>query len=149
VSTPSGVRYTRDGQLSVNGQGQLETTTGYTLLGKDGRPINVSAANGTDDIAVGPDGTVKVKNATVGQIAVVSLSGAAKQGDNLFTGVPGAAPAGTTIQQGTLEESGVNPATVMVDMIVSLRAYESTQRVIQTIDQELGKATNSVGSATG
>jgi flagellar basal-body rod protein FlgF len=149
VSTPSGVRYTRDGQLSVDGQGRLETTTGYTLLGKNGQPINVSAANGTDDITVAPDGTVKLKNATVGQIALFSLTGAAKQGDTLFSGTPVAAPASTTIEQGTLESSGVNPATTMVDMIVSLRAYESTQRVIQTIDQELGKATNSVGSATG
>ena len=149
VSTASGVRYTRDGQLSVDGQGRLETTTGYTLLGRDGRPINVSAANGPDDINVAPDGTVKVKNATVGQIGLFSLTGAVKQGDTLFTGTPGAAPAGTTIEQGYLEGSGVNPATAMVEMIVSLRAYESTQRVMHAIDEDLGKAVNSVGTTTG
>jgi flagellar basal body rod protein FlgG len=37
----------------------------------------------------------------------------------------------------------------MVDMIVSFRAYETTQRAIQSIDTELGRAANSVGSASG
>ncbi|MGN6378750.1 MAG: flagellar hook-basal body protein [Gaiellales bacterium] len=149
VSTPGGVRYTRDGQLSIDPQGRLETTTGYTLLGANGQPIDVSRATGPDDVTIDPTGVVKVKDNVVGKIAIVSLTGAAKQGDSLFTGTPGAAPAGTTVQQGTLEGSGVNPATTMVDMIVSLRAYESTQRVIHAIDDDLGRAVTSVGSATG
>jgi flagellar basal-body rod protein FlgG len=37
----------------------------------------------------------------------------------------------------------------MVDMIASMRAYESGQKVIQTIDETLGKAASSVGSVTG
>ena len=34
----------------------------------------------------------------------------------------------------------------MVDMMESLRAYESGQKVIQTIDETLGKAASAVGS---
>ena len=45
--------------------------------------------------------------------AVVSLTGAVKQGDNLFTGRPGAKPAETTIEQGFLEGSGVEPARAL------------------------------------
>jgi flagellar basal body rod protein FlgG len=37
----------------------------------------------------------------------------------------------------------------MVDMIVSLRAYEASQRVLHAIDDTLGRAVNSVGSSTG
>jgi len=33
----------------------------------------------------------------------------------------------------------------MVDMIASLRAFEAGQRVIRTIDDTLGKATNELG----
>ena len=40
------------------------------------------------------------------------------------------------------------PTQAMVDMIESLRAYESGQKVIQTIDETLGKAASSVGSLT-
>jgi flagellar basal-body rod protein FlgF len=100
-------------------------------------------------ISIDQRGTVKVGNRTVGTLAVMSLTGATKQGDTLFTGTPGVRPAGTTVQQGFLEGSGVQPAEAMVDMIVSFRAYETTQRAIQSIDTELGRAANSVGSATG
>jgi flagellar basal-body rod protein FlgG len=37
----------------------------------------------------------------------------------------------------------------MVDMISSMRAFEAGQKVIQTIDETLGKAATSVGSVTG
>ena len=37
----------------------------------------------------------------------------------------------------------------MVDMIASLRAFEAGQRVIQTIDETLGKAANTVGALDG
>jgi flagellar basal-body rod protein FlgG len=37
----------------------------------------------------------------------------------------------------------------MVDMISSMRAYEAGQKVIQTIDETLGKATAQVGSLGG
>jgi flagellar basal-body rod protein FlgF len=36
----------------------------------------------------------------------------------------------------------------MVDMMASMRAYESGQKVIQTIDQTLDKAATQVGSAS-
>jgi flagellar basal body rod protein FlgG len=39
----------------------------------------------------------------------------------------------------------VNPTTVMVDMIVSLRAYESSQRAIRTIDETISRAIDSAG----
>jgi flagellar basal-body rod protein FlgF len=37
----------------------------------------------------------------------------------------------------------------MVDMIESMRTYESGQKVIQAIDETLGKAASSVGTVTG
>ena len=37
----------------------------------------------------------------------------------------------------------------MVDMIVSLRAYESSQRALHAIDDTLGRATTSVGIGHG
>jgi flagellar basal-body rod protein FlgF len=149
VSSPGGTRYTRDGQLTVDAAGTLRTSTGYPVLGTNGRPIDVSGAKSPDDISVAADGTVSVGKTAVGQLAIVSLTGAVKQGDTLFAGVAGAKPAATAVQQGYLEGSGVNPATAMVDMIVSLRAYESTQRVLHAIDDDLGRAVNNVGNATG
>ena len=41
--------------------------------------------------------------------------------------------------QGSLEGSGINPITAMVDMLTSLRAFEAGQKAIQTIDETLQK----------
>jgi flagellar basal-body rod protein FlgF len=146
VQTPDGVRYTRAGQLALDANGRLTTTTGFLVLGTDGKPITVGKES---ELSIAPDGTVRSGSTRVGTIQVVSLTGAVKQGDTLFTGSAGARPADTTIEQGYLEGSGVEPARAMVDMIVSMRAYEASQRVLRTIDETLGKAVTSVGSATG
>ena len=145
VQTPQGVRYTRDGQLTTDALGRLSTVTGFTVLGTDGKPITISDPT---TVTVGPDGTVTSNGRTAGHIAVVSLTGAVKEGDTLFSGTPGARPQGTQIEQGYIEGSGVEPARAMVDMIVSLRAYEASQRVLHAIDDTLGEATSRVGSST-
>ena len=49
--------------------------------------------------------------------------------------------------QGTLEMSNVNVISEMVEMITISRAYESNQKIIQTIDETLDKAVNSIGKA--
>jgi flagellar basal-body rod protein FlgF len=146
VKTPQGVAYTRDGQLTTDAQGNLTTITGFQVLGGNGKPITIGDPS---NVTIAPDGTVTSAGKTAGQIAVVSLSGAVKQGDTLFSGTPGARPQGTDIEQGYIEGSGVEPARAMVDMIVSLRAYESAQRVLHAIDDTLGEATSRVGSTTG
>jgi flagellar basal-body rod protein FlgF len=146
VQTAQGVRYTRNGQFALDASGRLMTTTGFLVLGANGKPITVGKEAG---LSIAPDGTVRSGATAVGQLRIASLTGAVKQGDGLFTGTPGAKPAETTVEQGFLEGSGVEPARAMVDMIVSLRAYEASQRVLRTIDETLGKAVTSVGSATG
>jgi flagellar basal-body rod protein FlgG len=116
------------------------------VLGTDGKPISIGDAS---SVTVAPDGTVTSNGKTAGRIAVVSLTNAVKQGDTLFSGTPGARPQGTQVEQGYIEGSGVEPARAMVDMIVSLRAYEASQRVLHAIDDTLGAATSRVGSANG
>ncbi len=148
VQTSSGVRYTRDGQFVVDGLGRLTTDSGNLVLGTSGKPITIGQADPTT-ISIDQRGTVKAGDRTVGTLAVMSLTGAVKQGDTLFAGTPGVRPAGTMVVQGSLEGSGVQPAEAMVDMIVSFRSYETTQRAIQSIDTELGRSANSVGSASG
>lgn len=146
VQAPQGIRYTRDGQLSVDAQGRLVNEMGLPVLGTGDAPITLG---GTDGVTIEADGTISRNGALVGKLEVVSLQGPQKEGDTLFTGQPGAAPAGTTVKQGFLEGSGVNPAKAMVDMIVSLRAFESSQRVIHAIDETLGKGIDSAGSTGG
>ena len=147
VQTAQGTRYTRDGQLTVDAKGRLALATGEPVLDAQGKPIPVDGHSA--DLTIGGDGTVSAAGKTLGRLAIVSLATPLKIGDNLFTGTPGATPAGTTVQQGALEGSGTNPARVMVDMIVSLRAYESSQRVIRAIDETLQRGISAGGSVGG
>ena len=108
VSTASGVRYTRDGRLVIDGDGRLATETGDLVLGTSGSPITVGQVSAPGQISIDSRGSVKVGTRTVGTLAVMSLTGATKQGDTLFTGAPGVRPAGTTVRQGFVEGSEVD-----------------------------------------
>lgn len=129
VQGPGGVQYTRNGRFSASPDGALTTATGETVMGRDGQPVRVGA-----------DGTVDPT-----RLQVVQLTNPRKAGEGFVTGQPGAQAPGTTVKSGALEGSGSDPARAMVDMIASMRAFESGQRVIRTIDDTLGKAANDVG----
>jgi len=129
VQTDQGVRYTRNGQFSAAAGGKLVTAQGHPVLGQDGRPVTI-----------GTDG--KVDPTRVGLFAVTNPE---KIGDSLLSGTAAGRGSGQ-VRAGALEGSGADPTRSMVDMIASLRAYESGQKVITTIDQTLDKAANRVGS---
>jgi flagellar basal-body rod protein FlgF len=142
VQTPNGVRYTRDGQLMLDASGRLQTATGYLVLGTNGQPIKAGSATG---LTIGADGTVTSNGTKVGQLAVVSLTSPVKQGDTLFAGTAGQRPAGTSVVQGSLEASGIDATQAMVDMLTSLRTYQSDQQAIQAIDDTLKKGISAGG----
>lgn len=122
-------QYTRNGRFTAANDGTLTTTTGETVLGKNGQPLRVAA-----DGAVDPN-----------QLQVTLLDNPRKAGEGFVTGTPtGNAPIGT-VKSGALEGSGVDAARTMTDMIASMRAFEAGQKVIRTIDDTLGKAANDVG----
>jgi flagellar basal-body rod protein FlgG len=135
VQTAQGTRYTRNGEFAADAQGRLTTPSGNLVLGRNNGPITVGA-----------DGKVDPR-----LLNVVLLQNPRKAGDNLVTGTPGNAAGllAGQVRAGALEGSGADPTQAMVDMIASMRAYESGQKVIQTIDETLGKAASSVGSVTG
>jgi flagellar basal-body rod protein FlgG len=133
VQTAQGPRYTRNGQFSAAPNGDLVTPRGDAVLGRNGQPVRI-AADGRVDPA---------------QLQVVLLQNPRKEGDSLVTGAPGGAGVAGTVRAGALEGSGSDAARSMVDMIVSMRAFEANQRVITTIDTSLGLAASRVGSTAG
>jgi flagellar basal-body rod protein FlgG len=142
VQTPSGNRYTRDGQFEVNAAGQLQTVTGYPVLDTANQPIKVGSGDG---VTISQGGAVGRNGKPIATLALVSLTNPAEQGDTLFSGTPGARPTTTSVAQGYLEGSGVNATTAMVDMLTSLRNYQSDQQAVQTIDQTLGEGIEAGG----
>ncbi|MDA0139779.1 flagellar hook-basal body protein [Solirubrobacter deserti] len=134
VQTDDGTRYTRNGQFTSDDQGRLTTLQGDPVLGRNNQPVTLGA-----------DGRVDPR-----QLNVVTLNDPEKVGDSYVTGTPGNAGGQTagSVRAGALEASGADPTQAMVDMMASFRSYESGQKVIQTIDETLGKAAASVGSLT-
>lgn len=132
VRTAQGVRYTRDGQFTTSAQGVLTDTNGDPVLSAKGAQIKV-----------GPTGTVPAS-----AVGVFEVPGAVKQGENLYTGTAAGKPAGT-VRQGSLEGSGVDAAKAMIEMITSLRSFQSGQQSIQTIATTMQESASQIGSLNG
>jgi len=129
VRTAQGVRYTRDGQFTRSAQGILTDSSGNQVLDAKGAPIKVSATGTVPANAVG----------------VFEVPGAVKQGENLYTGTAKGKASGI-LRQGSLEGSSVQAANAMIEMITSLRTFQSGQQAIQSISQTLQQAATQVGS---
>jgi flagellar basal-body rod protein FlgF len=132
VKTAQGVRYTRDGQFTSTAAGVLTDASGNPVLSQGGAQIKV-AANGT---------------VAASALGFFEVPGAAKQGENVYTGTAKGKPTGT-VRQGALEGSGVDAAKVMVDMVSSLRGFQSGQQAVQAIAQTLQESASQVGSLNG
>jgi flagellar basal-body rod protein FlgF len=139
VQTPQGVRATRDGRFQLGKGGQLTALDGASLLGKNGQPITVNPAAGP--ITVLQDGTVQQGTATVGQISLKAFANPAaltRVGNTRFDPSGSAeGPVNATVSQGNLEQSGVDMATAMIDMIRLNRLFEMSMKVASTITNDL------------
>ncbi|HLS09908.1 flagellar hook-basal body protein [Lentibacillus sp.] len=138
------VRYTRNGNLTVDGQGFLVTTQGYYVLDEDGAPIQT----GGMEFTVTEDGILQVagENIPLGIAYTDNVNALAKEGNGLFNGEAGPVPADATftIQQGALERSNVDAAQSMTQMMASYRLFETNQRVLKAYDESMGKAVSEI-----
>jgi flagellar basal-body rod protein FlgG len=152
VQTQNGVRYTRDGEFTRTPSGQLVTSTGEFVLGQNGLPINVGVQG---EIKADEQGRLYTDSGrAIGQLGLFTLDmqTAQKQGGDMWNGTPtngGQAPAGSTLRQGFVEQSSVNSVQEMVEMISTLRNYESVQKAATAIDGTLDRAVNAVGVVNG
>ena len=55
------------------------------------------------------------------------------------------ASTGTTVRQGYLEQSNVDPARAMTDLMVAQRQYEASARMVQLQDEMTQRAANDIG----
>jgi flagellar basal-body rod protein FlgF len=139
VQTPAGERYTRDGGLQINNQGQLVTVAGNQVLGTGG-PIVFQPTD--HDISITPDGTITVVEGTNrtdsirGKLRLVNFPDAQrllKEGLNLFTAGEGAAQADakSVVRQGYIEKSNVNAVAEMSRLMDVTRAYTQISTLLQ------------------
>lgn len=142
VDTPSGERYTRNGQFMRDNDGFLITTNGHKVLGKKG-PIQLQG----EDVSFGRDGSVMVDRKLLDTLQVVNFdnpSALTKMGESYW--VPSSKAQqpfdakNIVMHQGALEGSNVETVTEMVKMINVNRSYEAAQKAIRSIDEIDGKS---------
>lgn len=152
VSMPNGdVRYTRDGSLQLNADGELVTVTGYRIEPAISIPTDAASVD------IGKDGSVNVTDSAGTQSVVGTIelarfpnpTGLSAEGENLFseTEASGTAQTGTAgdsgfgiIQSSFLEKSNVEMVTELVNLITAQRAYETNSRAIRAGDEILRQA---------
>ena len=141
VQTPRGERYTRNGALQINSQGQLVTSEGLQVIGQNG-PI-VFQPNDRD-ISIGLDGTVSVREGTNttdsqrGKLRLVRFDQPQrlqKDGTSTYRAPNGvtvqAAGADVRVNQGVIEKSNVNSVMEMTRMVEVTRTYTQIASMLQ------------------
>ncbi|MCS6627611.1 flagellar basal-body rod protein FlgG [Roseibacterium beibuensis] len=150
ILMPSGeTAFTRAGNFSLNGEGQLVTDDGYAV-----QP-NIAIPQDAIDVSISKSGQVQVitqgetEPQVVGQIELATFfneAGLEAIGDNLLletaasgpanVGAPGEVGFGELLQ-GYTEASNVDAVAEISALIIAQRAYEMNSKVITTADQML------------
>lgn len=141
------VKYTRDGNFTLNESGELVTQDGDRVLGTDGQPVKIDPLK---DTQINVQGQVIQDGSVVATIQVTDFEDynyLQRYGENCFEPIDGATEkdAAAKVYAGYLETSNISVVTEMVNMITVSRAYETNQKVITTYDGTLDIAANQLG----
>jgi flagellar basal-body rod protein FlgG len=151
LDTPSGIRYTRNGDFTRNIDGQLVNMEGHRVMADE----DVFIPDNVRDLNVTEDGMLYADGDLLGQLELVEFEDPnvlAKDGYSNFVlknqDVEPEPAQATTVHQGYLEKSNVNPVMASVNLIDTVRTYEVYQKVIHAFSEIGQKNTNEVGRLT-
>jgi flagellar basal-body rod protein FlgG len=138
-----GVALTRDGNLQIGPDRQLRTATGQALQ----PPVRIPKGVDPENISIAPDGTVSAGKRTLGRIALVEVTnpdGLQADGENGFLPTAASGPVraarGARLEQGALEASNVDMASVMTAMTEAQQGYALAGKAVTTQDEVLAVA---------
>lgn len=154
-------RYTRDGRFRVDADGYLVNSNGYRVAASiDGIGRKEPIIVGNSDIKINSSGVINgesIKTADgeevsgKARLAIVKfddMKAAKKLGDNTYVldGQDALTDLDSSVKQGSLERANIDTIDCITNMISIARSFESNQKVMQQIDETLGKTVNEVGS---
>ena len=146
-SGETSVKYSRDGNFTVDAKGNLVTQEGDYVLNSSGGHINL---NPLLESSINRQGQITQNGAVVATIGVTDFENydyIEKYGENYYQPVDGATPLkpNTQVYSGYLEQSNVSVVDEMVNMITIQRSYEANQKLIQTFDSSLEISATRIG----
>ncbi len=145
VETPGGERYTRNGSLGINANGELVTQSGQRVLG-DGGPITIDPNAG--EIVIGADGTVSANGNVAGRLRLVRFEDERQltaYGDGLFNGTNALPTENSRFIQGSVEKSNVSGVKEITRLIDVTRAYASLAKMQKENDDLRERAISDLG----
>lgn len=144
IDTPTGPMYTRNGQFTLDSEKRLVTISGHAVRGSGGA-ITIDPSEG-GEVVIENDGSVFVDGESVGKITVTDFQDTAflkPTGKGYFVNsepTNGEIEASNySIKQGAFEASNVEVVKEMVDMIATVRAYESYTKLQQASSEMTAK----------
>jgi len=147
VSTKDGNMYTRNGKFTLDQDKRLVTLDGSPVLGQNGE-ITIDARQG-GDVKIENDGSIFVDRVVVDRLKVVDFADKKpliNYGESKFVNTNPAnqetTPESFTVRQGFYEASNVNIMNEMVDLMSTVRAYETYSKVDQFFGDALEKLVN-------
>lgn len=146
VETDRGIRYTRNGQFHLDTNGTLMDIHGNIVLSEAG-PIALDS----DRPVIDSKGNISVNGEPAARLRVVDfrdLQALSKESGLLFSAPEGeeTIPATDfTLRQGFVEPSNVSILDQMVDMLISYRNFETSQKSIAIQDETLEHSINRIG----
>ncbi len=151
VETENGTAYTREGHFKLDTNGVLRTGSGNAVLGEGGPLVILGENIKPDKITITQNGEVYSDDEYVDRLSIVDFENRGqmrKVGGNMF--ITNEEPEAlamdqVVVQQGFLEESNVNPADEMIQLIEVQRQFESLQKMVRTLDDVFRTASLSVG----
>lgn len=153
VMTSDGIRYTRNGNLSLNAEGFIVTSDGSRVMGKDGF-IRVDQDSNAA-VSINDYGEVIQDDDVKGILRISDFKKPYKllrEGNSYFKPQqpdnPVVESQGYAVKQGFLEGSNVNIIKNMVDMISTYRNYEADSKALLSQDETLEKAVSEVGKVS-
>jgi flagellar basal-body rod protein FlgF len=134
VQADAGVRYTRDGHLTLSAFGELVDRNGSLVLDDANAPILIDPEQGP--ILLSQEGELQQDGAPIARLGVFVFEDPGslrRTGFNQYSSFEDPQQAtGARIRQGFVETSNVAPVKAMTEMIDIMRAYESAAQVIET-----------------
>jgi flagellar basal-body rod protein FlgF len=146
VRTEQGLAYTRRGDFRLDGQSRLVTQQGDAVMGSAGEIVLT-----TSQPTIDQQGGVYENGKLVAQIKVAHFDNPetlVRSGPELLAAGKDTQFSGdgfTRIRQGFLEASNVISMEEMVNIIETMRHFESAQKIVQGYDDMLDKALRKLG----
>jgi flagellar basal-body rod protein FlgG len=135
INTPEGPAYTRAGNFTLNGNGELVTQDGFQVQG-DGGAIQINGPGAS----ISSDGSIRVLGQTVSRLQVARFenpNGLEHVAGTRFrlTGAGGQpTQVEAMVEPQAVEMSNVSAISGMVDLITTSRAFEAYTKAATAID---------------